>query len=187
MSLFWVLGKVSRAGTLDSVDSAVSLVQMLFLYFRILGKVIPKVQPSPDAGGSATRWAQEWVGLLAVEMYHFKVFWKRKHPLSGKHRQVYCSYFSTWVLSCVLGWMMATKEPPPPQPQNVMLLKTRVSENVIQVKILRRGHLEMLVLKETKGEDTEWRTCGVEEDRCYQKPGNLGYPRAGANKGRFFL
>lgn len=50
------------------------LGQMLFLYFRILGKIIPKVQPSPDAGGSATRWAQEWVGLLAVEMYYFKVF-----------------------------------------------------------------------------------------------------------------
>lgn len=97
-----MLGKVSRVGTLDSVDSAVSLVQMLFLYFRILGKVILKVQPSPDAGGSATRWAQQWVELLAVGMYHFKVFWKRKHPLSGKHRQVYCSYFSTWVLSSVL-------------------------------------------------------------------------------------
>lgn len=51
---------VSRVGTLDSVNSAVSLIQMLFLYFRIFEKVIPKVQPSPDAGCSATRWAQEW-------------------------------------------------------------------------------------------------------------------------------
>lgn len=69
-----MLRKVSRVGTLDSVNSAVSLVQMLLLYFRIFEKVIPKVQPSPDAGCSATRWAQEWVGLLAVGMYHFKVF-----------------------------------------------------------------------------------------------------------------
>lgn len=52
--------------------------------------------------------------------------------------------------------MMATKEKRVyPQPQNVMVLKIRVSEDVIQVKILRGGHLEMVVLKETKGEDTE--------------------------------
>lgn len=51
--------------------------------------------------------------------------------------------------------MITTKEKHVyPQPQNIMLLKLRVSEDVIKVKVLRGGHLEMVVLKETK-EDTE--------------------------------
>lgn len=51
--------------------------------------------------------------------------------------------------------MMATKEKHVyPQPQNVMLLKLRVSEDVIQVKVLGGGHQKMVVLKEMKA-DTE--------------------------------
>lgn len=51
--------------TVDPINSAVAQVQILFLYFRIFGKVIPKIQSSQDAGCSAARWAPEWVGLLA--------------------------------------------------------------------------------------------------------------------------